>query len=122
VIAEGTPDELKSRCGGDRLEVVVRDASDLVIARSVLTSASGREPAVDTPAKRLTIPIASGSTTLIDVIRRLDAAGVSLADIALRRPTLDEVFLAITVRDGEHRLGKGHETTRSATSTMRRSA
>jgi ABC-2 type transport system ATP-binding protein len=122
VIAEGTPDELKSRCGGDRVEVVVRDASDLLIARSVLTSASGREPAVDTPAKRLTVPIASGSTTLIDVIRRLDAAGVSLADIALRRPTLDEVFLAITARDGEHRLGKGHETTRSATSTMRRSA
>jgi ABC-2 type transport system ATP-binding protein len=42
VIAEGTPDELKSRCGGDRVEVVVRDASDLLIARSVLTSASGR--------------------------------------------------------------------------------
>jgi ABC-2 type transport system ATP-binding protein len=96
VIAQGTPDELKDRLGGGRVEVIVRDRADLVVAKSLLASADGRPPVVDTEARRLTVPSTAGSATLVDVIRKLDEAGVPVADIAVRQPTLDDVFLAIT--------------------------
>jgi ABC-2 type transport system ATP-binding protein len=107
VIAEGTPGELKSGLGGERVEVVVRDDIDLSIAEAVLASACGQRPAVEVAARRLTVPSTAGSATLVDVIRTLDAAGVPLDDVALRRPTLDEVFLAITAHDSDHELSTG---------------
>jgi ABC-2 type transport system ATP-binding protein len=96
VIAEGTPEELKNRLGGDRVEVIVRDSADIVVAESVLAAACGLPPVVEPAAKRLTVPSTAGAATLVDVIRNLDAAEVPLADVALRHPTLDEVFLSLT--------------------------
>jgi ABC-2 type transport system ATP-binding protein len=97
VIASGTPDELKATIG-HRLDVVVRDAAELGTAAAVLARATGAEPAVDEGERRVGAPMTAGSVTLTDVVRELDRAGVIVEDVALRRPTLDEVFLRLTGR------------------------
>lgn len=98
VIASGTPDELKSRIG-DRIDVVVHDGRDLAEAAAVLGRVG--EPDTDAQERRISVPVAGGSLTLPEVVRELDRAGVAVADVALRRPTLDEVFLRLTGRAGE---------------------
>jgi ABC-2 type transport system ATP-binding protein len=101
VIADGAPDELKATIGGERLDIVIRDAARLPDAIAALRRASGAEPSVEPDARRLTTPADGGAATLTAAVRELDAAGVAAEDIALRRPTLDEVFLRLT----------GHATT-----------
>ncbi|MGI5163325.1 ATP-binding cassette domain-containing protein [Spirillospora sp. CA-253888] len=96
VIAEGSPDELKSRVGGDRVDVAVADPADLPAAAAALARISGGEPEVDEAAARVGAPVEGRAAALTEAVRALDAAGVEVADIALRRPTLDEVFLALT--------------------------
>jgi ABC-2 type transport system ATP-binding protein len=96
VIAEGTTDELKANVGADRIEVVTELESDLALAASTLTRVSGVESTTDAVNRRVTSPISCGAGTLVDAVRALDAAGVRIADIALRRPTLDDVFLSLT--------------------------
>jgi ABC-2 type transport system ATP-binding protein len=95
VVAGGSPAELKSRIGGDRIEVVVRAAADLPLAADLLHKIAGVPP--DTDLLRLTAPVRDRVTALTDAVRSLDAAGITVEDIALRRPTLDEVFLSLTV-------------------------
>ncbi len=99
IIAEGTSDELKGRIGGDVVEVTVADPADLKVAADALHSLSVQ---VDAERLRLAIPAAErGTRTLADVVRALDEAGVEATDIALRRPSLDDVFLALTGRPAE---------------------
>jgi len=87
VIAEGTSDELKSRVGGERLEVTLRDPAHEQLALNVLgEQAHGEFPLVTVP----------GGMNIADAVRALDEAGVVIEDIAIRRPTLDDVFLSLT--------------------------
>ena len=101
IIARGTADELKSQVGGERVEVVVRKPDDVAAARSVLAGACGGEVSVDEHARRLTAPTAGGTESLVGVLRALDAAGIPLDDVGLRRPTLDDVFLSLTGHSAE---------------------
>ncbi len=99
VAVRGTPDELKNSLGS-RVDVVLGDAAAgaaaLAAAEAVLRALTGSEPHVDPEARRLTVPAVAGTVTLPELVRRLDAAGVEVGDVSIRRPTLDEVFLAQT--------------------------
>ncbi|MGW2156866.1 ATP-binding cassette domain-containing protein [Nonomuraea sp. NPDC001699] len=96
VIATGTPDELKATIG-DRLDVVLEDPAALPAAMTVLNALTGTDPTT-TGADRLSVALPGGRLRLADVVRDLDHAGVAAADVSLRRPTLDEVFLRLTDR------------------------
>ena len=96
VIAQGTSNELKSQVGGDRIEVVVETSSDLSNAVRALTAISSGSITTHDMEQKLVVPVAGGSKAVIDAVRLLDEASVSIADIALRRPTLDDVFLSLT--------------------------
>ena len=99
-IAEGTPDELKSRLGGNRIDVVLRDVTQLPAASDILTRVSGAEPTAAPEHRRLSVPVLDDRvTTLSAALRELQIAGIDAEDIGLRRPTLDEVFLQLTVAD-----------------------
>jgi daunorubicin resistance ABC transporter ATP-binding subunit len=97
-IATGTPAELKSRAGRDMVEIRVRRADDLDIARQLLAPLGSEAPRVDEPARRVAVPVVDGTDRLADAVRALAQAHVDIDDVGLRRPTLDEVFLALTGR------------------------
>ena len=98
-IATGTPDELKGRAGRDRVEIRVHHHADLAAATEVLAGLGNEEdPAVDQPGRRVAVGVEDGTKRLAEVIRALDDAGIEIDDVGLRRPTLDEVFLALTGR------------------------
>ncbi|WP_200304493.1 ATP-binding cassette domain-containing protein [Streptomyces adelaidensis] len=103
VVADGTPDDLKTLTGGDRIDVVLRDAGQLGAAVALLPVPKD-DISVDADRRRLSSPVADRMTALSGVVRALADAGVEAEDIALRRPTLDEVFLHLTVDDraGDH--------------------
>jgi ABC-2 type transport system ATP-binding protein len=96
VIATGTPDELKATIG-DRLDVVVEDPAGLRPAATVLSTLAGTDPTT-IGADRLSVALPAGGLRLADIVRELDRADVAAADVKLRRPTLDEVFLRLTDR------------------------
>jgi ABC-2 type transport system ATP-binding protein len=96
IIAEGTADELKAQVGGDRIEVIVHEAASLTDAEALLQKGSGGQAVVDEHMRKITVPTSIGSKGLVLVIRDLDDAGVDIDDIALRRPSLDDVFLELT--------------------------
>jgi ABC-2 type transport system ATP-binding protein len=91
-VAVGTPDELKTRVGSDVIDVKVDSADDLTRA----AEAMGAEATVDTATSRVAVPVTTGPDDLVEVVRALRSAGVTIDDIALRRPTLDDVFLTLT--------------------------
>jgi ABC-2 type transport system ATP-binding protein len=96
VIARGTALELKRRVGGERLEVEVGEGQSLDRAAEVLSSL-GEEPArVDADHHRVSVPIVAHDGVLPNAVRALDSAGIHVDDIGFRRPSLDEVFLALT--------------------------
>lgn len=101
VIAQGTSDVLKDQVGGDRLEVVVKDSTQLDAAAQALRPVATGEVTVDRTDARVVAPVVGGSLTLVDAVRALDSAHIGIADVALRRPTLDDVFLAITGHSAE---------------------
>ena len=101
VIASGSPAALKATIGGERITVVVRDSSHLADAAVALSAVAGAGPDVEVDLRRLTIPAADGAATLAQVVRALDAAGIAVDDLALRRATLDDVFLRLTGRTRE---------------------
>jgi ABC-2 type transport system ATP-binding protein len=116
VIAEGTADELKTRVGGERLEVVVTEAVDVEATARVLDSyARGGVLRVETDRRHASATVEGGARLLAAVVRDLDAAGVQLDDLSLHRPTLDDVFLALTGHaaepTGEERPDDGKEIT-----------
>ncbi|WP_329028596.1 MULTISPECIES: ATP-binding cassette domain-containing protein [unclassified Streptomyces] len=96
VIARGTSDQLKARTGGERVEVVVHDPDEIERARTVLTRLGKGETTVLPHMRKLTVPVDGGAKLLAEVIRDLDAQGVEIDDIGLRRPTLDDVFISLT--------------------------
>ena len=93
-IAEGSADELKGTVGGERLEVVAAQDSDVERILSAIGGMGSEEPAVD--GRKVCIPIITGSKGLMEAVRRLDEQGIEPSDLALRRPTLDDVFLSLT--------------------------
>jgi ABC-2 type transport system ATP-binding protein len=99
VIAEGTSDELKDRVGGERLEVTVSEEADARRAADALCDACTEPPSVDGRRVQLSMPRERGAVT--EVVRSLDAQGIGVDDIAVRRPTLDDVFLTLTGRPAE---------------------
>jgi ABC-2 type transport system ATP-binding protein len=101
VIAEGTADELKAHVGGELVEIHVADRAQLGAAAGELVGLGSGAPQADTTSGQVKLPVTDGAATLVEVVRRLDASGIKLADIALRRPTLDDVFLALTGHGAE---------------------
>jgi ABC-2 type transport system ATP-binding protein len=91
-VAVGTPDELKTRVGSDVIDVKVGSPDELAKA----AEAMGPDATVDTVTTRVSVPVTTGADDLVDAVRSLRAAGVTIDDIALRRPTLDDVFLTLT--------------------------
>jgi ABC-2 type transport system ATP-binding protein len=101
VIAEGTASELKARVGGERVEVTTATPDDAPRAAEALRSIADGEVVVDPDSATVRVPVRGGSRSLMDAVRTLDAGTVDVADIGLRRPTLDDVFLALTGRSAE---------------------
>ncbi|MFJ8150109.1 ATP-binding cassette domain-containing protein [Streptomyces sp. NPDC096048] len=98
VVADGTADELKAATGGDRVDVVLRDAGRLDAAAALLPLGDVR---VDPDRRLLSAPVTDRMAALSGVVRALEEAGLEAEDVALRRPTLDEVFLHLTDRTEE---------------------
>jgi ABC-2 type transport system ATP-binding protein len=96
VIAEGTADQLKARVGGERLALTLAAGSDRELAIRALGDYAVGESQYDAEEGVLLVPVANRAGLLASVIRELDAAGVQVDDIGMRRPTLDDVFLALT--------------------------
>lgn len=96
VIAQGTARDLKAQIGGERLDLTLAHGSDLQAAMHALTPYSSGEIQVDVEQYRVLVPVAQGTQHLAAIIRDLDALQISLADLALRQPTLDDVFLTLT--------------------------
>ena len=96
VIAQGTANELKAQVGGERVELILADRSEVPKAVAALTSLATAEPIVDEDTHMVTVQVEGGTRALADVVRELDTAGVEAQDLAFRRPTLDEVFLSLT--------------------------
>jgi len=94
VIAEGTADELKDQIGGERLEVVLEDRGDAERAIAALAELSSELPSLEDGTVRA--PMRQRTGAIAEAVRRLDDAGVGIDDIALRRPTLDDVFIKLT--------------------------
>ncbi|MFI6100552.1 ATP-binding cassette domain-containing protein [Lentzea sp. NPDC051213] len=103
VIAEGTADQLKDQVGGERLELSFASAAELATAKTTLAGLAVGQMESDERQHHLTVPVVGGSSVLVEAIRRLDAESVKVLDAGLRRPTLDDVFLALT---GHHADGK----------------
>ena len=96
VIAQGTSSELKGTIGGDVLELKIARAENLSVAVDAVTPLASGEITVDHAQRLIHVPVTAAVGTVSDAVRRLDAAGVQLIDIAIHRPTLDDVFLTIT--------------------------
>ncbi|GHF14572.1 ATP-binding cassette domain-containing protein [Streptomyces griseoluteus] len=110
VIAQGTSDELKARTGGERVEVVVHDRDRIAGTAEVLRTLGKGETTVEQHTRKLTVPVTGGAKLLAEVIRELDGRGIEIDDIALRRPTLDDVFLSLTGHTAEARPGAAEDT------------
>jgi ABC-2 type transport system ATP-binding protein len=100
VIAEGTSDELKARVGGERLEVTLAEPAQAATAVDALAPIAGDDPPT-CPENVLSMPIRRDRGGIAEAVRRLDDADVDIDDIALRRPTLDDVFIALTGHGAE---------------------
>jgi ABC-2 type transport system ATP-binding protein len=94
LIAEGTSDQLKDRLGGERLEIRLDDDADPEVAVRALAPMSDEPPTVQAGVVRVSVRGRKGA--IVEAVRRLSDAGVGVDDLALRRPTLDDVFLALT--------------------------
>lgn len=102
IIAEGTASELKRQSGSEFIEVTIRDAEDAPKTASVLARfADSGEPEIDSEALTATISVQDGASIIAEVIRSLDAENVTISNMAVRQPTLDDVFLALTGRTAE---------------------
>jgi len=99
IIARGTADELKAQVGGEVVEVVVADAARIPDALRVLAAVGVGEPVVAEHIRRVSVRVAGdrpAATVLVDALRDLDAEQITVLDVGVRRPTLDDVFLTLT--------------------------
>jgi ABC-2 type transport system ATP-binding protein len=101
VIALGTADELKSQVGGERIEVVVPTSALLEPVRREAALLCVDEPEVDERDRRVTVPVDGGTKDLVELLVRLDRAGIEVTEAGLRRPTLDDVFMSLTGHSAE---------------------
>jgi ABC-2 type transport system ATP-binding protein len=111
VIAHGTPTELKQGLATDVLDVTVDDGA-LDRVGELLTGVGIEQPSIDREARRVSIAVDGGASSLVEAVRRLDDARIQMVDITLRRPSLDDVFLALTghtTTNGDGR-ARAHET------------
>ncbi len=99
VIAEGTPDELKAQIGGDRLEIRLADETRGDDALAALAPISTGAPFLEDGSVQ--VPLSGRSGAIADAVRRLDERGIGIDDIAVRSPTLNDVFLKLTGRAAE---------------------
>jgi len=95
VVAAGTPSELRSRVPGQRLELRVADVGDLSRAAEIITECTGQRPDSDHRTGQLSLTVTDSGGLLAELAHRLDAAGITTAELAVRRPSLDDVFLAL---------------------------
>jgi len=100
VIAEGTSDELKDRVGGERLEVTLEDPDAREPAIAALESMTSERPKCAHGI--VSIPLKERHGAIAEAVRRLDGAGIGIDDVAVRRPTLDDVFIKLTGRAAEN--------------------
>jgi ABC-2 type transport system ATP-binding protein len=97
VIAEGTADELKSKVGGEHLDFVVPERSQLQDVARVVASIGAGAPQIDEDTGRVSVPAGDdGTTVLTQLMRRLDRRKIQITDLEMRRPTLDDVFMTLT--------------------------
>ncbi|MFC6011711.1 ATP-binding cassette domain-containing protein [Nocardia lasii] len=101
VIARGTADELKALVGGDRIELTVGADDQLADAKHVLSGLADGEIHLEPGLRRITVPVADGSQDLVTAIGRLTEHKIKINDVALRRPSLDDVFLTLTGHEAE---------------------
>jgi ABC-type multidrug transport system ATPase subunit len=101
VVAEGTPSELRARVGRDVIEVHAGDGEDLARLAALLAPLGAAAPRVDLATRRVSMPVAGRAASVPEVVRAVDRKGMQIDDVALRRPTLDEVFLALTRDRGD---------------------
>ncbi|HUB98461.1 MAG TPA: ATP-binding cassette domain-containing protein [Solirubrobacterales bacterium] len=107
VIAEGSSDELKDQVGGERVEVTLESEADAEAARAALESLGSEAPELADGVLR--VPVSQRRGTIAEAVRRLNEAGIGIDDIAMRRPTLDDVFLKLTGHAAEAEDGEGEE-------------
>jgi ABC-2 type transport system ATP-binding protein len=100
-IAHGTADELKTQVGGERVELVLEHRSDVETVAQILQTVAEGELQVERANRRLIAPVSGGAGTLMEVLRQIERAQVTVLDFGLRRPTLDDVFLTLTGRSVE---------------------
>jgi ABC-2 type transport system ATP-binding protein len=122
VIAEGTSDQLKARVGGDVIEVTAVHPEQVREVARLAVQAAGETPSevqVDAGAGKVTVRVTHGAGVLADIVRLMDAAGFQIGDLALRKPTLDDVFLTLTGRppdpDGAGGAGRQPSPTQEGT-------
>ena len=96
VIAQGTSDQLKSQVGGDRIEIVLENVSHIARAAELIAEFGSAPATTEDVTRTVLLPVAGGSTAIVNIVRKLDENKIAIADIALRRPTLDDVFLSLT--------------------------
>ena len=114
VIEEGTSSELKSRLGGERLEVVLPDRSRITEAVLALKPFGCGDEVVDERDPVLTVPVESSVGVVAEAVRALDRAGIPVDDLLIRRPTLDDVFLTLTGHTAEEVAEDGDDDEESA--------
>ncbi len=95
VIARGTSDALKNQVGGERLEVTV-EAHNIAQTTAIIEKVSGQLALVDSGLRKISAPVSTGAMALMDVLRALDAAAIHPLDVGIKRPSLDDVFMALT--------------------------
>jgi len=105
LIAEGTSDELKSKVGGDVLALEVADPSQTAAAAAAVMSVGYEPPRIEADNQVL-IPVTTHVGVITEAVRQLDAAGIKLSDLAIRRPTLDDVFMTLTGHHAEKHEGE----------------
>jgi ABC-2 type transport system ATP-binding protein len=113
VIAEGTSDELKTKVGGEVLRLEIADPTKATMAIEAVAGVGSESPRFEAP-NQVVIPVSSHVGVITDAVRRLDAAGILLSDLAITRPTLDDVFMTLT----GHHAGNGVEDEEPATATQ----
>ena len=113
MIAQGTSDQLKTKIGGERIEVVVESADDFALVQPVLASISTDGVQIDEESRRVTAAVTDGVDALRKVLQKLKTSGAAVLDVGLRRPTLDDVFLTLTGHAAEEAATDGDESNRS---------
>lgn len=108
-IARGSADQLKAQVGGERIELVAATAVELPKIQELMTEFATDQIAIDEHRGLMTVPVDGGASVLMAALRKLDAASISLLDVGLRRPTLDDVFLSLTGQTAQEAERNGDE-------------